>query len=74
MTINDQLVDLLRDRFDRVDAALDEAKATMLAHIEKDERYWKQLDQQSGQISLLKWLGGSALFTVLSKWIYERFA
>ena len=74
MTINDQLVDLLRDRFDRVDAALDDAKATMLAHIEKDERYWKQLDQQSGQISLLKWLGGGAGLSFLGKWLYDRFS
>ena len=70
--MDQQLVEMIRDRFDRVDTALEEARATMHAHIEKDEQYWKQLDQQSGQISLLKWLGGGAGLTIIGKWIYER--
>lgn len=51
---------------DRIDRKLEE-------HIGKDEDYWKRIDQQEGQLSLIKWLCGSISVSGLLAWLFGSF-
>lgn len=52
--LNSQLIEMIRDRFDAVDAKLDRAATAFDAHAKQDEKYWKLLDAQQAQLSLIK--------------------
>ncbi len=72
--MDNQLFELLVDRFDRQDKVLMEIKDTIKEHVEKDEKYWKKIDVQEGQIKLLKGMGTGfiAVLGYLEWWLFKR--
>lgn len=52
--MDEQLFTFMKDRFDGIDSKLDEHRATVNEHIETDRQYWKVLDEQQAQLSLIK--------------------
>lgn len=52
--MDDQLFSFMKDRFDSVDTKLDIHQTAMNEHIEVDRQYWKMLDEQQAQLSLIK--------------------
>lgn len=73
MEHQDQLVEMIRDRFDSQDRKLEEIKCSLSNHVEKDEEYWRQIDVQAGQIQLLKAIGGSSIFAGAMAWLWNKF-
>ena len=71
--MDDQLVELLRDRFNAIDAKLDEAKESFDKHAASDEKYWKLIDAQKAQLSLVKWVTGGAAGSSLIAWLFNKF-
>ena len=67
-----QVVDMIRDRFDKVDIALEEVRTTFDKHSEKDEVYWRRVDQRDAQLSVFKWITGGMSGSALLAWIYEK--
>lgn len=70
--MDDQVLAMMRDRFDALDEKLTAMTAALQAHHEKDERYWLKIDQQQAQISLMRWLLGGGAGAALIAWIVER--
>lgn len=65
--MDSQLFDMMKARFDNVDAKLDAAKESFDAHAATDASYWKVLDEQQAQLSLIKrmfWGGVSLAGTI----------
>lgn len=60
-----QIFKLINARSDRQDESLDRIEHILVQHIDKDERYWKKIDVQEGQVDLLKWLFGGTITTLL---------
>lgn len=52
--MDNQLFDFMKARFDGVERKLDEHREAMDVHIETDRQYWKVLDEQQAQLSLIK--------------------
>lgn len=49
-----QIFQLINDRSDRQDRSLDEIKDLIKDHTKTDEAYWKRIDKQDIQLSLLR--------------------
>ena len=67
--MDSQLFDMMKARFDNVDAKLDAAKESFDAHAATDASYWKVLDEQQAQLSLIKRMfqvGGTLLGAVMA--------
>lgn len=65
--MDSQLFDMMKARFDNVDAKLDAAKESFDAHAATDASYWKALDEQQAQLLLIKqmfWGGVSLAGTI----------
>lgn len=65
--MDSQLFDMMKARFDNVDAKLDAAKESFDAHAATDASYWRVLDEQQAQLSLIKrmfWGGVSLAGTI----------
>jgi hypothetical protein len=58
--MDEDLVGMIRDNFKQLHDICQGIGEKIDTHIEKDEVYWKKLDQQEGQISLLKVIGSAA--------------
>ena len=71
--MDEQLLELMRDRFDRLDNEMTSLNTTLKEHTEMDQRYWQKIDQQEAQISLIKWLGGSISMSGLLGWLFSHF-
>jgi hypothetical protein len=71
--MDDNILGLLRDRFNKVDRDNQEMLDCLKAHITKDELYWKKIDDQQAQIRLVKYLGGSGLGAAVLHWLYNTF-
>lgn len=56
-----QLLEFIRDRFDSLDEKFDRHMENFQEHIQEDVRYWKKIDQQYAQLSLLQRLFVSAM-------------
>lgn len=75
--MDDQVFQLVTQRSDHQDAALEEIKTLLKEHISKDEIYWRKIDIQDAQLSMLKKiiLGmGAIMTTILSafwSWIHR---
>jgi hypothetical protein len=80
--MDDQIVDLMRDQFklihDKIDMTqktvndnIDEMKGSLVIHVDEDRRYWKAIDEQRGQLNLMKWLFPSG--GVLIAWLWSKF-
>lgn len=73
MSLDEQIVTMLRDRFDSVDAKLREMSGSFDAHVEIDQAYWRKLDQQEAQVSVFKWITSGLSGSALIAWLYEKF-
>ena len=71
--MDEQLIELLRDRFDALDRKLDDHRASFDLHAKNDEKYWKMIDSQRAQVSLIKWLTGGAAGSSLLAWLFNKF-
>ena len=52
--VDPQLLEMIRDRFDQVDAKLDQARESFDTHAATDEKYWRMLDDQQAQLTFVK--------------------
>jgi ABC-type transport system involved in cytochrome bd biosynthesis fused ATPase/permease subunit len=52
--MDSQLFQLVNQRSDRQDDTLDEIKKLLTEHIQKDEIYWRKIDIQEAQLSMLR--------------------
>lgn len=68
-----QLVEMIRDRFDAQDRVLEDIQSSIATHVTKDEAYWKRLDVQEGQMTLLKAIGGSSALAAIGAWLWNKF-
>ena len=60
-----EVFELLRDKLDSIDASLHDLSVDLKSHVSQDQNYWREIDRQNAQISLLKWLfGGSIAATI----------
>ena len=71
--MDNQLFDMLRERFDRQDADNAEIKEMIKEHTKKDELYWSKLDQHETQLNTLKKVGAGFISAVgLVEWFFRR--
>lgn len=63
--MDNQLFELINQRSDQQDRVLDEIKGLIRDHTKEDEKYWKKIDIQEGQLSVLKWLFGGTITTAI---------
>jgi hypothetical protein len=56
--MDEQIVGMIRDSLERLEGTCHGIREDMAAHQARDEEYWKLLDQQQGQISMIKVIGG----------------
>lgn len=70
--MDQQLLALMRDRFDAIDTTLKDLNESLKAHTEKDDRYWLKIDQQAAQISLIRWICGGGAFAAFVAWVIEK--
>ena len=66
------IIAMLRDRFDAQDTVLQEIKTSLREHVDKDEVYWKQIDDQKAQLRLVKWLGGTGAVGSAVLWAWQK--
>lgn len=52
--MDSQLFQLINERSDRQDRSLDEIKELIKEHTKTDESYWRKIDKQDTQLSLLR--------------------
>lgn len=52
--MDSQLFQLINERSDRQDRSLDEIKELIKEHTKTDESYWRKIDKQDIQLSLLR--------------------
>ena len=71
--MDNQLFEMLKERFDRQDEMLAEIKGTIKEHTEKDERYWAKIDIHEAQLSTLKKVGAGFISAVgLVEWFFRK--
>jgi len=63
--MDNQLFELINHRSDQQDRVLAEIKGMIREHTKEDERYWKKIDIQEGQLGVLKWLFGGTITTII---------
>jgi RNA binding exosome subunit len=71
--MDSQLYQELQRRFDSLDRQLGSISKDLRDHIEKDEEYWRRLDDQKAQIALVKWLGGTGILSSAALWLWQKF-
>ena len=52
--MDSQIFQLINERSDRQDRSLEEIKDLIKDHAKTDETYWKKIDKQDAQLSLLR--------------------
>ena len=52
--MDSQLFQLINERSDRQDRSLEEIKDLIKEHTKTDESYWRKIDKQDTQLSLLR--------------------
>ena len=71
--MDDQLIEMMRDRFDKVDRDNEQLLVDLKAHATKDEVYWQKVDAHYAQLALVKWLAGTSIGSAIMLWIYNHF-
>jgi hypothetical protein len=71
--VDENIVGMIRDNFSQLHAKCDSIQESINVHVEKDEQYWKDLDEMKGQMSLVKWLFGSISLSGLGAWLFSNF-
>ena len=72
--MDEHIIELLRDRFDRLDGELSVISTTLKEHCENDATYWKKIDANEAQLRVIKWLSSSAAGSALLAWFYSLFS
>ena len=72
--MDEQIIELLRDRFDRLDVELSVISTTLKEHCENDATYWKKIDENEAQLRVIKWLSSSAAGSAVMAWLYSLFS
>ena len=70
--MDDQLVAMIRDRFNKVDADNEILIHDLKEHTDKDAVYWRKIDEQHAQIGLMKWLIGTSAGSAALAWLYSK--
>lgn len=71
--MNEQIVDLMRDQFKALSDKVDRVHDVVSEHVKEDKLYWAKIDQQQGQMSLLKAIFGASGLSGLVAWVYSIF-
>lgn len=71
--MDEHVVGMIRDSLERLEGTCQGIREDMQAHITKDEAYWQKIDQQEGQLSLIKWLSGGLSISGLGAWLFSQF-
>ena len=71
--MDEQIIELMRDRFDKLDAELHGIHLTIKEHTEMDALYWKKIDAHEAQISMIQWLSSALSGSALLAWLYTKF-
>lgn len=69
--MDEQIVDLMRDQFKALSDKVDGVHDIVKEHVNEDKRYWQKIDQQQGQMSLIKALLGASGLSALITWVYN---
>ena len=72
--MDNQLFEMLNQRFDAIDSKLEGMTETFKVHTDKDEIYWRKIDAKEAQLDVFKWLTGTSSGAALLAWIYQTFA
>jgi hypothetical protein len=73
IAVDEQVVGMIRDSLERLENTCTGIREDMNAHADQDATYWKKIDQVEGQISLVKWFGGSVSISGLGAWLFSHF-
>ncbi len=71
--MDDQIVNLLRDRLEAIDNNVQRVHEAMESHLERDEHYWRKIDEQQAQLGVIKFLGSGVSGSALLAWLYNHF-
>jgi hypothetical protein len=71
--MDQQMMELLRDRFDSLDSKMEALNDTMANHVEKDEVYWRKIDHAEGQITMIKAVGSTLSLSGIGAWLFSHF-
>ena len=71
--MDDQLAEMIRDRFNKVDQDNNQLLMDLRGHVEKDAIYWAKVDAYYAQVGVFKWLAGTSIGSAVMLWIYEHF-
>lgn len=71
--MDEQIVDLMRDQFKALSEKVDSVHDFVRDHVNEDKRYWAKIDEQQGQIGLIKAIFGASGFSALAAWVYNSF-
>jgi hypothetical protein len=71
MSMDEQIVDLMRDQFKALSEKIDGVHDAMREHVEEDKRYWNKIEQQEGQVGLLKFVLSASGMSAAAAWIYN---
>ena len=71
--MDDHTINMIRDSLIDLKATCQGIREDMAKHAEVDAQYWKKVDQAEGQISLIKWIGGSLSISGLLGWLFSHF-
>jgi hypothetical protein len=69
--MDEHIVDLMRDQFKALSDKVDGVHDIVKEHVNEDKRYWQKIDQQQGQMSLIKALLGASGLSALITWVYN---
>ena len=60
--MDEQLFEMLRDMKSELHEDIIDIKKSLKEHVDQDTRYWRKIDVQEGQITLIKVFFGSGTF------------
>lgn len=69
--MDEQIVDLMRDQFKSLSEKIDGVRDSMNEHVAEDRRYWAKIEQQEGQVGLLKFILSASGVSAAAAWIYN---
>ena len=71
---DEQVVKLIENQLDQLNSRLDIIHNDIKDHLNKDLEYWRKVDQQEAQLSLLRYLaGGTPVVVGGIVWMLERY-
>lgn len=69
--MDEHIVDLMRDQFKALSDKIDGVHEAMQEHVTEDRRYWAKIEQQEGQVGLLKFILSASGVSAAAAWIYN---